>query len=290
MQEVSFLSLVPHLKALALSFFDKTNSISQGAHAGFRKGYEEQLIEYRHYVPGDDLRYLDWRLYSRTDKYYIREGYQRSKQRVFIWLDTSMSMRFDQNKFNVTWLLALGLAFLYRAQNDTVLFFLERGQHNKPEVIEIKGAHDFIRLNDFFLNTNIPRSDKMLPVDEALNQARIRLKSSNKVFWLTDMYVPIDDFKQVLDQSMQHRYNLAVLHLVGQQEWASSKKKKGFFSKLVDSETGDWLSSTHLQNYDTVWEEAVDLRARLLLARGCRYLRGQVEEGPLRILAGLGGL
>ena len=65
-----------------------------GMHASPHRGSSVEFAEYRRYVPGDDLRRLDWRAYGRTDRYYVKEFEADTNLRLCLVVDTSGSMNF----------------------------------------------------------------------------------------------------------------------------------------------------------------------------------------------------
>ena len=109
---VDDLSLVA--KAVVEGFFD-------GLHRSPFLGYSTEFSAYRPYVNGDNLRYVDWKVWGRTDEYYVKQFEDDTNLRCHIFLDTSASMDFgggDANKFNYGRTLAAVLAYLMVRQHD----------------------------------------------------------------------------------------------------------------------------------------------------------------------------
>src|SRR4051812_48451875 len=101
-------------KALSKVFFD-------GLHRSPFLGYSTEFSAYRPYAKGDNLRHLDWKVWGRTDEYYVKQFEDDTNVRCHIFLDTSASMDFgegDTNKFNYGRTLAAVLAFLMTRQHD----------------------------------------------------------------------------------------------------------------------------------------------------------------------------
>jgi hypothetical protein len=65
-----------------------------GRHRSPYKGFSVEFAEHRQYVPGDDTRDLDWRVYGKSDRYYIKQYIEETNLRVTILLDCSGSMKF----------------------------------------------------------------------------------------------------------------------------------------------------------------------------------------------------
>lgn len=93
-----------------------------GAHRSRRRGAGVEFAEYRAYQPGDPIKDLDWRVYARTDRLFLRLHEEELARRVWILLDDSPSMDFGEpaTKFDVARLAAASLAILAERTGDTV--------------------------------------------------------------------------------------------------------------------------------------------------------------------------
>jgi len=102
-----------------------------GRHRSPYKGFSVEFAEHRQYVPGDDLRDLDWRVYGKCDRYYIKQYIEETNLRSVILLDASGSMRYTGrqaaqhdgrrlSKFEYGQFLAASLAHLMINQQDAV--------------------------------------------------------------------------------------------------------------------------------------------------------------------------
>jgi len=102
-----------------------------GRHRSPYKGFSVEFAEHRQYVPGDDLRDLDWRVYAKSDRYYIKQYIEETNLRSVILLDASGSMRYTGqeaarhdgrrlSKFEYGRYLAASLAHLMINQQDAV--------------------------------------------------------------------------------------------------------------------------------------------------------------------------
>ena len=102
-----------------------------GRHKSPYKGFSVEFAEHRQYVPGDDIRGLDWRVYGKSDRYYIKQYVEETNLRATIVLDASGSMRFKGtrastangqmlSKFEYAQFLAASLAHLMIHQQDAV--------------------------------------------------------------------------------------------------------------------------------------------------------------------------
>src|SRR6266700_1527009 len=94
-----------------------------GRHPSPHRGSSVEFAEYRKYVPGDDLRRLDWRAYGRSDRFYVKEFEADTNLRLCVVLDTSGSMDFGSTgitKIEYARRLAGSLGYLAVQQGDAV--------------------------------------------------------------------------------------------------------------------------------------------------------------------------
>ena len=93
-----------------------------GLHRSPFHGYSAEFSQYRHYRPGDDLKYVDWKLVARTDRVYTKQFRETTNMATSIVLDTSASMNFPASlsKFRYGVIAAAALAHLVSGQGDAV--------------------------------------------------------------------------------------------------------------------------------------------------------------------------
>ena len=113
------------LKGLEL----RARTIVEGYVAGVHKspyhGFSIEFAEHREYVPGDDLRYVDWKVFGKTDKFYLKQYEQETNLISYLVLDTSESMRYQgphaaMSKLEYAQCMAASLAYLVLEQQDSV--------------------------------------------------------------------------------------------------------------------------------------------------------------------------
>jgi uncharacterized protein (DUF58 family) len=115
----SILSRIGNLELLARTVVD---GFINGMHRAPYFGASIDFAEHRGYVAGDDIRRVDWRVYARTDKYYIKEFEADSNANFSVLLDVSKSMGFGEkmSKLDYARTLAACLSYLANAQRDRV--------------------------------------------------------------------------------------------------------------------------------------------------------------------------
>lgn len=109
-----------------------------GLHTSPFQGFSVEFSEHRRYVPGDDMKDLDWKVYAKTDRYYIKKFQAETNVTVYLVLDLSASMgytyRQELTKFEYAICLAAALGYLMIHQQDPVglVAFDDRLRHSLP--------------------------------------------------------------------------------------------------------------------------------------------------------------
>src|SRR5947209_16918909 len=95
-----------------------------GVHRSPYKGFSVEFAEHRQYVPGDEIRHIDWRAVGKTDRYYVKEFEEETNLKAYLLVDASGSMAYKGNngvsKFEYAQYVAGSLAYLMLHQLDAV--------------------------------------------------------------------------------------------------------------------------------------------------------------------------
>jgi uncharacterized protein (DUF58 family) len=95
-----------------------------GLHKSPYHGFSVEFAEHREYAPGDDTRYIDWKVWSKTDKYYLKQYEEETNLLAYLLLDTSESMAYasegNVSKYQYAQFVAAALAYMVLQQQDSV--------------------------------------------------------------------------------------------------------------------------------------------------------------------------
>ena len=202
------------------------------------KGPGLEFSQYRSYQPGDDLRWLDWKMYARSDRYYIRESEVETSISVRFLIDASASMNHDDKgvkKIDYARFLAASLAYLANLQGDSVgLYTLANGglyaMASKPDPQHLQ------RL--FYQLEQIKPAGKFT---QPINYKELFAGSGRKelLIFITDMYQADGEITQLLDSLAALKHEIIVFHLMGQNELDFDF---GGYGTLEDLETGQTIA------------------------------------------------
>ena len=114
--------IIARLGTMELKARTVVEGFLSGLHRSPYKGFSVEFAEYRQYLPGDDLNTLDWKVYARTDRHYVKKFEEETNLECHLLLDQSASMAYrgaaPMSKLEYGSVLAASLAFLMNRQRD----------------------------------------------------------------------------------------------------------------------------------------------------------------------------
>jgi uncharacterized protein (DUF58 family) len=116
-------AIVARLGTLELKARTIVEGFLSGLHRSPFKGFSVEFAEYRQYIPGDDLSTIDWKVYARSDRYYVKKFEEETNLDCHVMLDVSGSMAYGSGamtKFEYGACLAASLAYLMNRQRDAI--------------------------------------------------------------------------------------------------------------------------------------------------------------------------
>lgn len=173
-----------------LQLFARTvvEGFTTGQHASPHKGFSVEFRQHRPYVHGDDIRRLDWKIFGRADRFYIREYDEETNLRATVVLDASGSMDYRGQKgiwkFDYARKLSAALAYLLMSQQDAVglITFDTKVREFIPNRTRITHLHHLL---ETMIATKPGRETSLAPVLESLAQ---RLKRRGLVILISDFF------------------------------------------------------------------------------------------------------
>lgn len=173
-----------------LQLFARTvvEGFTTGQHASPHKGFSVEFRQHRPYVQGDEIRRLDWKVFGRSDRFYIREYDEETNLRATVVLDASGSMGYRGQKgvlkFDYARKLAASLAYLLMSQQDAVGLITFDSKIREVIPCKTKVTHLHLLL-DTMVKTEPGKDTSLAPVIESLAQ---RLKRRGLVVLISDFF------------------------------------------------------------------------------------------------------
>lgn len=221
------------VKDLSLAAKMTVDGFMRGINKSTVKGAGLEFSQYRSYQPGDDLRSLDWKMFARSDRYYIRESEIETNISIRFLIDASASMNHqDANytKIEYARYLAAALAYLANLQGDAIglYVFKEKG------IYALAPKQSYQHLNRLFYQL-----EQIEPGGKFTNPIHYKelyagTQKKELVVFITDMYEHDTELMKLLE-TLNARHEVLVFHLMAANEMELDFKG---YSTFEDFETG----------------------------------------------------
>ncbi|HEX2222088.1 MAG TPA: DUF58 domain-containing protein [Candidatus Limnocylindria bacterium] len=218
------------LEQLELASRRLTAGRTKGERRSVRRGQSVEFADYRNYAAGDDLRQLDWNVYARLERLFVKLFVEEEDVTVHVLVDSSRSMDFGEpNKLRFARRAAAALAYIGLANLDRVsLAFLGDGRAEVMPPVRSKG-----RILEVFDFLSRPRGDRLTGLSAAARDYAARLRGRGPLLLLSDLMDP--GYLDALRDLAGTRCQLSVLHVLSPDELDPEVAPD---ARLVDSETG----------------------------------------------------
>jgi len=243
-----------------------------GLHRSSMRGFSTEFEQFRPYTQGDDLKHVDWKIFARTDRYFVREFEADRNLETWLLLDASGSMGFKGagvGKFRYAGMLAASLAYLLLSQRDRVGLWLMGG--NVPGMIPV-GCRPGQLMRIVSLLENVTPAGSANLGDE-LETLMGRQSRAALVVVVSDLYDTPDTLRSSLDLLRRAGHEVVVFHLLDSQELDFPFKGP---LEFVDLETGESRAVDASQARDSYVHQVnqfLDATADRCTGVGASYLR-----------------
>lgn len=213
-----------------------------GLHRSPRKGFSVEFAEYRPYQPGDELRYVDWKIAARADKWVVKQYEEETNLRATLVLDVSRSMHWRGDPARLTKLeyaerLAASLALLFLRQRDAVglVRFDEAIRTAVPPRVR---SGQWKRI---IASLDEPGAGRASHAPEALEKAGRLIPRRGMVVLISDLLMDPDGVLANVRALRHAGHHVAVLHIV---DPAERELPAGADAVFVDPESGMEVPAT----------------------------------------------
>jgi uncharacterized protein (DUF58 family) len=246
--------------------------LGKGSHLSPRRGSSLEFSDFRHYSLGDDFRYIDWGLYGRTDKLYIKLFKEEEDLLTYVFLDASASMAFPERdrKFESAIAVALAIAYVALSSGDRVMIRVLAGKGPSPSPIFAYGRHRIVELARQL--TSIRAGDE-LDLAPALAREMVSLRRAGKVFVISDFMALLNSVERGLGLFTAASMDVSAVQILG----ASELDGQGLQGdvEVIDAENGERvrvsIGARERERYrETLLRFAREIR-RFCFRTGLRY-------------------
>ena len=225
---------INRLEALRLKTRKQFLGSRPGSYSSPRRGTSLEFADYRRYSPGDDIRYLDWGIFARSDRLYVKLFREEVDLFAYLFIDASGSMGFPSPaaKFSRACHVALALAYVVLANHDHVkLHLLQQGAAPLASPF-YRGRHRIMDCIDFVSSSTASGPVEMAP---ALAEHLKRLRRPGKAILLSDFLMPPASYQQGLNLLRALNLDISVIQVLARPEISPPFPRGGL--ALVDSES-----------------------------------------------------
>ena len=264
-----------------------------GLHRSPRKGFSVEFAGHRPYMPGDDLRFLDWKIAARSDRWLVKQFEEETNARAMLVLDVSRSMQWTGDATRLTKLayaerLAAAIALLLIRQRDAV--GLVRFDAGVRSVIPARGQRaQFRRL---IAALSEPGGGSASDVAGALLQAGRMVRRPGFVVLLSDLLVDPEPVAEAAKALRARGHEVLVLHLLDPAERDFPDADEALYRDPESLRELPAAPTDVRLSYQATVREALDEWRGALGRAGARYALATTDEPfgrPLRQLVGVNG-
>jgi len=215
-----------------------------GMHKSPYHGFSVEFAEHRQYMPGDNIRDIDWKVYAKSDRFYIKQYEEETNLKAYLLMDCSASMGYRSGdritKLDYAGLLTGALSYMMLRQRDAVglVTFDQRIRRYIPP--RSKSGHLHVLLNEVLAQSPSSETD----ISSALHEMAERIRRRGLVILMSDL---LDDIETIISGLKHFRYNkheVIVFHILDPRERDFAFPREAVFK---DMETGEELTTLPYQ-------------------------------------------
>lgn len=188
-----------------------------GMHRSPFFGHSVEFIQHREYVPGDDLRHLDWKVWSKTDRYYIKQYEEETNLRSTIVVDVSESMHYGRgalNKYGYGCTIAACLAYLLLRQQDSV--GLMTFDSEVRQIVPARSQQ--LHIDALVKAMDISRPREKTDLEKILRRVAENISSRGLIILVSDLLADREPLFRGLEMLRHRRHDVLVFHVMDDDE------------------------------------------------------------------------
>ena len=210
-----------------------------GQHKSPFHGFSVEFAEHRAYGPGDEIRHIDWKLYGKTDRFFVKQYEEETNLRSYILLDTSRSMEYKSNKISKLDYgnyLSAALAYLMISQQDGVGLTLFDNQIQTFIPPRSKPSH----VNTILTHLDKTGSGKDTDVGIVLHEMAERIKKRGLIILISDLFDETENIINGLKHFRHNKQEIIVFHVMDRKELNFDFSNR---TKFKDMETDEQITT-----------------------------------------------
>lgn len=173
----------------------------QGERQSHAQGQGQIFSDYKDYVPGDDFRAIDWKVYGRTDKFFIKRFEEERNMTVHIVVDASASMDYGRKMTKFDYASMIGLGFAYMALKNNEKFNFSTFAENLNYLRARKGWNQLLNILGTLERMKITGKSEF---GKSIDEYKKYIRSKSFIVLISDFLYDIEEIKAVLGRFTRH--------------------------------------------------------------------------------------
>lgn len=205
-----------------------------GLHRSPYFGQSLEFVQHREYVPGDDTRRIDWKLWSRSDRYYLKQFEEDTNVRVMLLVDGSESMQFGSGaltKFEYAQTVAAAMSMLVLRQNDSVGVSVFDSQVRSLIPVSSRRNH----LQAVLTGLSAEAAQGKTDITSILHRIAESLTQRSIIMLISDLFCGREELFRGLQLLRQRKHEVLILHVMDDEELDFTYSGTLRFEGLEDS-------------------------------------------------------
>ena len=225
------------LKGLELQARMIVEGLVAGQHKSPFQGFSVEFAEHREYVPGDDLRYVDWKLAGKTDRFFLKMFEEETNFACHLLLDASESMRYRSasaavSKWEYAQYIAAALAHLILRQQDAVGLTTFDSQVTAFLPASSQPSH----LKALFRQMEEAPTAGKTSLERVLHDVAERIRHRGLVILISDLFDDVDSLMLGLKHLHYRRHDVSVLQIIDPAEQDFAFQEPQLFAGMEDAQ------------------------------------------------------
>jgi len=280
------LEVISRVRELELKAREIAEGALIGLHHSRHRGSSIEFSEHKPYSPGDEIRLIDWKLFAKSDRFFIKQFEDETRIQSYLILDASGSMAYPEegakfSKFEYARFLTAGLAYLLLGQGDAVGLAIIR--NGKLDWIPCRsGERHFMALAEFLTRAKPEGETRFGPV---LFDLISRFKKKSLMVLISDFFDPEMEVEKSLKLARHRKNELAFFQVLTREEMEFPFSQLSWFEGL-EGEGRILLEPAQLRRQYLklirAWQEKLKRIGQELLAD---YQLFRIDENPAQILS-----
>jgi uncharacterized protein (DUF58 family) len=199
----------------------RARQVVEGFITGMHKspffGHSVEFVQHRDYTPGDDIRHLDWKVWSKTDRFYIKQYEAETNLRAMLVVDVSESMRYGRGpmtKYEYACCIAASLAYLLLRQGDAVGCMTFDSALRGAVPPRSHQSH----LESILLTMDVSKPKEKTNLESILTRVADAVPGRGMMIIISDLLADRESFFKGLDLLCHRRHETMVFHVLDNDE------------------------------------------------------------------------